>query len=343
MGIDARHDHSLRIPRPDQSVTLGTPNACNACHAERAAKWAAAAVARWYPEHKPGFQGFAEAFAAADRGDPSSVESLLTLIGDPAQPAIVRASAIARAEAFLSPAVVEALKRPLADPDALVRAAAAEALAGADAGLRAEQLTPLLHDPVRLVRMAAARALAGAPERRLLPDERGKFTSALDEWSAGQRYNADRPESLTNLGTLHFERGATQEAIASFRAALERDPTFHQAAVNLADVHRSLGDDASAEQTLREAVARGPGTAVAHHALGLTLIREGHKAEALTEFKAAHALDERNARFAYVYAVALHDSGDPVGAVAMLRKAVGLHPYDRDLLAALAAYEGKGP
>ncbi len=343
MGIDARHDHSLRIPRPDRSVTLGTPNACNACHEDRDAGWAAAAVARWYPERKPGFQGFAEAFAAADRGDPSSVEALLRLIGDPKEPAIVRASSIARAQAYLSPAVAEALKRSLADPDALVRATAAEALTGADAGLRAEQLTPLLADPVRLVRMAAARSIAGEPEGRLLPDERGKFTSALEEWSAGQRYNADRPESLTNLGTLQFERGVPQEAIASYRAALDRDPTFVQAAVNMADVQRSVGDEASAERTLREAVASSPRTAAAHYALGLTLIREGRKAEALVELKEAHALEERNARFAYVYAVALHDSGDPAGAVALLRKALGSQPYDRDLQGALAAYEGKRP
>ncbi len=343
MGIDARHDHSFRIPRPDRSVALGTPNACNACHEDRDAQWATAAVARWYPDRKPGFQGFAEVFAAADRGDPSSVESLLTLIGDPTQPAIVRASAIDRAQAYLSPAVAEALKRSLADPDALVRAIAAEALSGIDPGLRAEQLTPLLSDPVRLVRMAAARALAGEAEGRLLPDERVRFTAALDEWSAGQRVNADRPESLTNLGTLQFERGVPQEAIASYRAALDRDPTFVQAAVNMADVQRSVGDEVSAERTLREAVASSPRTAAAHHALGLLLIRAGRKAEALTALQEAHALDDRDARFAYVYAVALNDSGDPVRAVATLRKALELHPYDRDLLVALAAYERKGP
>jgi Flp pilus assembly protein TadD len=191
--------------------------------------------------------------------------------------------------------------------------------------------------------MAAARALAGEPEGRLLADERGRFTSALDEWIAGQSFNGDRPESLTNLGTLQFERGAPNDAIASFREALERDPTFIQAAVNMADVHRSLGDDASAEQTLREAVARSPRTAAAHHALGLTLIRGGRKAEALAALKEAHALDERNARFAYVYAVALHDTGDPAGAVATLRQALGLHPYDRDLLETLAAYKGNRP
>ncbi|MEL6895317.1 MAG: multiheme c-type cytochrome, partial [Planctomycetota bacterium] len=32
MAIDTRRDHSLRVPRPDLSVKLGTPNACSACH-----------------------------------------------------------------------------------------------------------------------------------------------------------------------------------------------------------------------------------------------------------------------------------------------------------------------
>lgn len=32
MELDVRRDHSLRVPRPDQSVELGTPNACTSCH-----------------------------------------------------------------------------------------------------------------------------------------------------------------------------------------------------------------------------------------------------------------------------------------------------------------------
>lgn len=32
MDVDPRRDHSLRIPRPDLSVKLGTPNACSHCH-----------------------------------------------------------------------------------------------------------------------------------------------------------------------------------------------------------------------------------------------------------------------------------------------------------------------
>ena len=44
MVIQPRPDHSMRIPRPDLTVTLGTPNACNQCHADKTAQWAADAV-----------------------------------------------------------------------------------------------------------------------------------------------------------------------------------------------------------------------------------------------------------------------------------------------------------
>ena len=32
MDVDPRRDHSFRVPRPDLSVNLGTPNACTRCH-----------------------------------------------------------------------------------------------------------------------------------------------------------------------------------------------------------------------------------------------------------------------------------------------------------------------
>ncbi len=79
MVVDPRHDHSMRIPRPDRTVALGTPNACGNCHAKEGAKWAADAVARWYPERKPGQQTFAEALAAGDRGAPGAQAALASL------------------------------------------------------------------------------------------------------------------------------------------------------------------------------------------------------------------------------------------------------------------------
>ena len=54
MGVDPRRDHSFRVPRPDLSVKLGTPNACNDCHEDQSPEWALAAVAKWYGDERGG-------------------------------------------------------------------------------------------------------------------------------------------------------------------------------------------------------------------------------------------------------------------------------------------------
>lgn len=341
MVVDPRRDHSLRIPRPDLSVSLGTPNACEACHAGRGAQWAADAIAAWYPQPKPGFQAFAAAFAAAERGDPAAAPGLAALIGDPGQPAIVRASAVARAAALGLPDGIGTVVGALADPQALVRAAAAEALAGVDPATRAEPLASLLDDPARLVRMAAARALAGEPESRLVGEEPARFAAALAEWTTAQQFNADRPEAQVNLGSLELARGAPDRALIHFREALALDPGFVPAAVNLAETQRATGDEPGAERTLRDMLARDPEAAAARHALGLSLVRQGRINEALDELRRARAQAPGDPRFTYVYAVALHDTGDRPRALQVLREALAARPHDREAAALLAAYENE--
>ena len=96
MVIDARRDHSMRVPRPDQTVALGVPNACNNCHDKKDAPWAAAAVRSWYGRDAQGFQNFAPTFRNAELGKPGAGASLAAIAADPSQPAIARASALDR-------------------------------------------------------------------------------------------------------------------------------------------------------------------------------------------------------------------------------------------------------
>ena len=48
MQVHVRHDHAIRVPRPDWSVRFKVPNACTVCHGDRDASWAARTVADWY-------------------------------------------------------------------------------------------------------------------------------------------------------------------------------------------------------------------------------------------------------------------------------------------------------
>ena len=339
MVVDPRHDHGFRIPRPDRTVALGVPNACNQCHAKQSAQWAADAIAKWFLQPKPGFQTFAEGLYAGNRGAPGAQGALIRIAEDRAQPAIARASAVQGLGRYLSAVTLPTVRNALNDPDPMVRAAGVGALSGADAAMRAQLLARMLDDPDRQVRMEAARALAGGPEARLSADGRKNFERALEEYVAAQRFNADRPEAQSALGNLHTTRGRDAEAAAAYRKAVELDPTFVQAAINLADLERARAREDEAERILRDVLKRAPQSAPAHHALGLALVRQKRTGEAVAELALAAKLAPDDARFAYVYGVALHDSGKRAEALKALRAALTRHPYDREILYALATYE----
>jgi tetratricopeptide (TPR) repeat protein len=340
MVIDPRHDHSMRIPRPDVSAKIGSPNACNNCHTKETAQWSAAAIRRWTGKVPTSYQNFAEALRAGSVGAPGARGALLDVINDKAQPAIVRASAIDRLGHWLTPTTLDAVTRSLSDPDSIVRLAAVEALTQTEPAIRQRYLPRLLHDPVRAVRIEAARALA-APMQQLSASERAEFDKALAEYVGVQTYNADRPEGRMNLGNLYAERGDAERAIAEYRKALAIDPTLSAAYVNLADLYRARGADSDTEAVLREGLARNPRAAVLHHVLGLSLVRQKRRAESLRALRDAANLEPDNARFAYVYAVALNDAGQSRDALKVLDAALTRHPYDRDVLSALAHFSAQ--
>ncbi len=339
MEIDARHDHSFRIPRPDLAAELGTPDACAACHADRPAGWTAREFLRWVPQPEGGGGAFAPAFHKAETGAPGVQAGLLTVLGDETLPAIVRASAARRMEPYLGAAMLPALGQALRDRDPLVRAAAVSSLSGLDPAGRARALAPRLTDPDRNVRMEAARALAGEPERQIDGRYAPALVRAIGEHLAAERFNADRPEAQLNIGNLLGARGDFADALAAYREALALEPGFAPAAANLADLHRAQGDDVRAEQVLRDALARNAADASLHHALGLTLVRRKQSAEAQSELAQAARLDPGNPHHAYVYAVALHDGDEPEQALRVLEGALRQHPYDRAILSALITYQ----
>lgn len=335
MVVDPRRDHSLRIPRPDQTLTLGTPNACNACHQNKDAKWAAQTIEQWYGHQPQGFQHFAEAFAYAELGAAETGPSLAKVAGDMSQPAIVRASALDALVPYPSRASVDAARAGLTDPDAVVRRASITMLAIMPAAQRLPLLAPLLDDPILSVRMEAAYILADII-RTASSEQRTAFDRAAAEYEASQRYNADRPESRAALGNFYARQGRYVEASAQLQSALALDPTFVPAYVNLADLQRAQGRDTDSEQTLRDGLRNAPNAAALHHTLGLTLIRLGRNDDALTELKRAVQLAPADARFAYVYAVALHSMTKTKAALAEIDRALKSHPDDRDLLVAAA-------
>jgi predicted CXXCH cytochrome family protein len=338
MVVDRRHDHSFRIPRPDLSTKLGTPNACNDCHADKDPQWAANAIEGWFGSNRKGFQTYASAFHAS-RTDQADAAALLTVIAaDGKAPAIARASALAELAPRIMPANVGLARNALGDPDPMVRIAALDMLAVVPAVQIWPWVSPLLADPVRGVRIRAASLLAAVPTASQPASDRERFERAATEFIEAQRANADRPEARTTLGNFFAQRGQTAAAEAEYKAALQRDPSFSAGSINLADLYRQLGREGDGEAVLRAAVATSPREAAAHHALGLTLTRLKQRAAALAELQQAAELNPENARYVYVYAVALNSGGQGDKAISTLKDGLSRHPADRDILSGLIAF-----
>ena len=122
MRIDTRYDHSFRVPRPDLSIKLGTPNTCNQCHTDRSPRWATDAVMHWYGDNKFRFH-FGEALAAARQGDADAGGLLVRVVKDTNVPAIARATAMEHLAAYLNPDNIQVVQGGLKSGNALLRTA----------------------------------------------------------------------------------------------------------------------------------------------------------------------------------------------------------------------------
>ncbi len=341
MVVDERADHSMRIPRPDLTEALGTPDACTGCHQDKGAAWSAEAVAGWYPDSIHRGPHFGQTLHAADIGAPDAAARLLAVAGDTKEPGIARASALARLHDRPSQESMMTVRRLLGDQDTQVRAEAVRFLELADLRTRIELAWPLLSDPQRTVRLEAARVLAPVMRQGIGGKLRDQMTAALEEYVAAQMVSADRPEAHLNLGLVAAAAGEPQVAEQAYRTALRLQPGFTPARVNLADLYRSLGRESDALGELRKGLATEPENADLHHAIGLAQVRAGRLDAALESLERASQLSPANSRYAYVYAVALDGADRTAEALPVLEAAQGRDPGNQEVLVALVQYNAK--
>lgn len=335
MVIHARQDHSLRIPRPDLSQSLASPNACTQCHSGKQPAWAASAMDKWYGKAWRTRPHYGSVLHAGEKRGALALPGLLELAASPAAPAIVRATAATLAQPYASPATQAAARALLQDADPSLRIAALGLLAPLDSASRVAEAAPLLSDPVRGVRSEAAQILADVPDSQLPEGRRSARQAALQEYEATLAQESDWPATSVNLGNLRLRQGRYVEAVAAYERAIALDPRFAGGYVNLADAWRQQGREAEAEKALRQGLAALPKDAELHYALGLLLVRQQAPEAALKALVEAARLAPGNARYAYVRAIALNSAGQRAEALSVLRSANRQHPEDLDILGAL--------
>jgi tetratricopeptide (TPR) repeat protein len=339
MGVDARRDHSIRVPRPELTGRFGVPNACASCHKEKSAKWVGDSFAKWYGRKGADTLHYARALQAGREGSPDAPALLAALSGDRAAPAIVRATALSMMQRYPGAGTAAAVRSGILDADPLVRLGAAQGLPALPPEERFSAARPLLGDTLLAVRVEATRTLLDVALSSLTADGRSVMERALAEYRSVQEFNADHPSAHMNLGNLALRNQDFVAAEAEYKKAIELESAFTLTYVNLADLYRLRGEEEKGERVLNEALKMNPDFAGAHYALGLLMVRQKRVGEGLAHLKRASILRPDEAGYAYTYAIGLNSTGDAARAVSALEDALKIHPYNRDILVALATIQ----
>lgn len=292
MIVDPRRDHSFRVPRPDLSVAIGTPNACNACHSDKSTKWAADTVERWYPAGQSNTPHFGEIFHGnRQRSTDNTRRALLDLASKTSKPAIVRASALAELQSRLDAQALSQVQTLLADKEPLVRAAATAAMRRAPAVARHQWLLPLLSDPKRVVRNAAALAIV---DLRLEPNGKSELATveaARRDLKTSLSALSDFPETHLQIGGIALTRRNPRAADAAFSEALRQDPQLVDAWLMRSRIAMALRQPRKAIQVLNRGVQSNPKSAPLHRAFGRVQLRVGENHGAIKSLSTAHSID----------------------------------------------------
>jgi predicted CXXCH cytochrome family protein len=338
MGVDVRHDHSFRVPRPDLTDALGVPNACGSCHTNRSAAQLAEQIREWGVETRTA-PDWANILGQV-RLQRLHVEPMAAqLAQDPDQSDLLRATLLAEFGAYRRGYSSDAIRAGLQDPAPLVRLGALASIERLDPAVRRTALLRLLDDPLRAVRIEAARASAGLLREPLGVEIRQRIEAGLEEYLHSQRLHADRPAALTNIAIVELARGDVEAAERAYRAALKRQSRWVPARVNLADLLRSSGREQEANQLLEEGRVLVPGSAALAFAYGLALVRSGQHDAAVEQLEVATSAAPDVPRYRYAWALALNDTQRPRAAVEVLREGLETFPDHPEMLFAIATMQ----
>ena len=321
MTLDARVDHSFRIPRPDLAAQLAVPSVCAGCHGDKDHKWASQAIAArtqdWPPEH------FAQTLAAGRRGDAVVEMALAELAQEPAVASIVRGTSLSLLSQYHQYGSGAAVQKGLRSSDVLVRIGAIRGAMRWELAERWQQVKPLLRDELRSVRFeAVVNLLAGYAD--LTAVQKAEFDPSVDEYRQALMLHEDRAQGLTNLANVDLTQGDMRGAEKLLLEAIKLNPQWIPALVNLADLYRDSGRDAQSGALLDQALTLDAGQPNVLLAKALWLVRQQRRDEALPLLQQAHELSPQVLQFAYVYAIALHSTQRSAQALTLLEQQLSL-------------------
>ncbi len=201
MGVDYRNDHSIRIPRPDLTKTLGTPNACNQCHADKSPDWAIEYVNKWHGIGRPYQYGIA--FHEAESGSEKGYEDLVRIYNDDVYPEIVRATALQFLGMYYPDRSTDILIDAIGNSNGHIRYNALHQLNITDENVL-NVILKLLNDQTAAIRIESATKLSTLDSNQIPNEYKEAYHKANKEYLDMLEYNADFPTGKFNLANYYY-------------------------------------------------------------------------------------------------------------------------------------------
>ncbi len=343
MGNDFRRDHSFRIPRPDQSLAYGTPNACNECHDDQSEKWAADWVVKWYGnERAPHFSDLL-LLSHQEEISPSDQAKLVNFINDLNYPAIARTTVMNNLR-FGGRDEVQAVLESLEDSTAIVRYQALSQFRGIGIQDRQSIAREHLQDESRLVRIGAAQLLTDFDGSGWSESERLALGNAKQELEDMLYGNSDFSTGRLQLADYFMQSGDLTSAIQHYEVALKKDSLLFPIYSNLATAYSLNSKPDRALETLNTWIDFDPDEGRAYYLRGLLNFELGNPEIAVQDLLMAVELNPNDSRALYNLATYYYQTQMHAEAERYIRQALALDPANRDfqyLLALTLKEQGK--
>ncbi|HEY2350641.1 MAG TPA: tetratricopeptide repeat protein [Puia sp.] len=337
MGIDLRHDHSFRIPRPDLSVQYGTPNTCNSCHKDKTPQWAADAIKKNFGPVRR--YHFAEDLVPGSQLTAGSEGHLTKLIGDTAIPNIVRAASADYLGRLNTKSGIEVLLSHVTDSSAMVRFFSIGGLFNTDPAVWMNPVAPLLKDSVRAVRIKAAELFTFIPVSQVPSENLTAFYSAKGELESFINYQKDFAQGNARAGDYYLRTNQRSQAEKYYRRALAKDDLLTIAKINLASALSAGGKNEEALQQLLNAEKDQPKNDQIQYNLALLYVEMNQLKKAESSFEKAVSFRTHNPRIFYNYGLLLQKMNESPSIIEKtFTRGLEIDPQNGDLLFALAVF-----
>lgn len=312
MGVDERRDHSFHIPAPHLTEKFGTPNACNSCHEDKGPQWAQDNIDEWHSSSAPSHPAEMN-YMLLLSGDTLTLNRHFSLAKNKALPDIKRATVVSLLPASVQTLTYKYAKILANDESPLVRLAFADISFLVDKQRRIELLKTLLADKYKAIRVSAAEQLIASREVALIS------AKVLDELYEASQQSLWRGEGNLNASLIQANKGNFKKAKDFLEAGISRDPFFEPNYINLANLYRSLGNNALEAATLKKGIDANQHSSLMHYAEGMRLIRSQDLNTAITHFITATDIEPTNSNYLYILSLALDKAGKTQRAIELLK------------------------